>query len=852
VSETTLAIGALFPNPNVNVIVVNGPSESEGGYFPTNADAFFMTMTQGYPLVNGSIKSTWFDSAMLQNASSKFFASVAAQFASQYLRKDDNSIVIGSAEVTKPRLVALSAAFYAIEAFLGIFVLGALGIAWSASKIVSPIDPTSIGGTTAMLCSDGKLIDRFRGTGSWSLSQLRCHLLGADQSNRRIESPHTYGSRGKSESIGDQIIDMESEESSWWRAFVFRPLLREIILVIPLVVIAALELTLHISQNHNGLISVGSNRYEVYAMRLVPAAVFFAIEMLLQTVAFNVSLLTPLSKMRREPCAARMGLFDTPLARFPLQNLWASAGKGRIALFSSFIMTTTAFFLVTVSSGLFVTGAYTQPSNITLLSWFQPNFSNKNPSIQGVTTKYNLTKPLTYQGAEVTVHLISNAIIELNLSYPAWTYGELALPLFTLSDTYKSHATGGVSVSAEIPAMRAAIDCYVLKEDEMNITYQSYPYNSLGSNYTYQVGYVQSTLFQFQSCPRSNSVEIQAYLTPRLNTSEKGSSVARPCSSMGISCSNLTGIYGYATDEAFVNYSVISCKVSYEQVSTTAVLELPNYVISKNAQPRVDETPIKPVNSSDVNDFLNSVYYSALFYNTSLTTVNGIAMMDPVTTALIYGKDGVPAEQLFQRPPEEHLIPSLRSIVQVMAAQYMSYFYRTTNSSIPLVGSTVPVAVQMGPDYRLKQNIVSTRILDVLLAVSWLFAMLTVFTFRSHDVAKAKPGTLAATLALVADSEFVHNIQTDIQHDRSTEIRRKHTSVEKSTKAIQVEQQLRSEGYQFSLGWWDEMIRPPPISILTRPRTPRAITATTSSTSSSGDQKGATRRRWGIDIGRSE
>jgi hypothetical protein len=252
VSETTLAIGGLFPNPNANVIVVDGPSESEGGYFPTNADALFMTMTQGYPLVNGSIKSTWFDSAMLQNSSSKFFASVAAQFASQYLRKDDNSIVIGSAEVTKPRLVALSAAFYAIEAFLGIFVLGALGIAWSASKIVSPIDPTSIGGTTAMLCSDGKLIDRFRGSGSWSLSQLRCHLLGADQSNRRIASPHTYGSRGKSES--------------------------------------------------------------------------------------------PLSKMRREPCAARLGLFDTPLARFPLQNLWATAGKGRIALFSSFIMTTTAFF----------------------------------------------------------------------------------------------------------------------------------------------------------------------------------------------------------------------------------------------------------------------------------------------------------------------------------------------------------------------------------------------------------------------------------------------------------------------------------------------------------------------------
>ncbi|EXJ66798.1 uncharacterized protein A1O5_09993 [Cladophialophora psammophila CBS 110553] len=198
VSASGLVVSALYPNPNANVIVVNGPSGSEAGYFPTNADAFFTIMTQRYPPVNGSIMSTWFDPEFLQNASSEFLTSVAAQFASRYLR-DTNNTVLGTAEVIEPRSVVLSAVFYAIEALLGLFTLAALALAWPASKSVTPIDPDSIGGTTALLCSDGELTDRFRGTGSYTLSDLRSHLLGDDQANKRMDTsrPHNFGRKIK-------------------------------------------------------------------------------------------------------------------------------------------------------------------------------------------------------------------------------------------------------------------------------------------------------------------------------------------------------------------------------------------------------------------------------------------------------------------------------------------------------------------------------------------------------------------------------------------------------------------------------------------------------------------------------
>jgi hypothetical protein len=830
VSASTTVISALYPNPNAQVYVVNGPSESEGGYFPTNADAFFTTMTQRYPPTNGSSKSIWFDPQSLQNVSSQFFGSVTAQFASQYLRRDVNGTVPGTAAIVEPRLVVFSAVFYVMEALLGFISLATLILAWPAAKSITPIDPASIGGTTVMLCSDSELIDSFHGTGSYSLPELRRHLLGGAPSNKRTDPSRLRAFERKRKVTGAHRTGADRDQATWWRPFVFQPFLREIILLIPLLLIAALEITLHYSQNHNGLVSIGSRRHELYASRLVPAVVFSAIRMLLTALAFNVSLLTPFSTLRRRPSAAHFSLFDTPLARFPLQNLWSSVGKKQVALLCSVLMTSAAFFFVTISSGLFVTGDFTQSSNLTQLSWFQPASNSNDSAIHKVSSQYNLTEPLHYSqdNGEVIVHLVGNSIIELNLSYPAWTYGELAFPLLTISNTSTTNATNAVSVSAQIPAVRADLQCDVLKNDEMNISYAGARDSSLGQNFTYQVATVKT----ISPLGCDQTIKFQANLPARLNTSKEGSVAPRPCSMMSNFCSNLVGIYGYATDEAFVNYSVISCKVSYEQVQSTATFELPNYIISQNAPPTVDESETKSLNSSDVSSFLNAVYYFAAFYNTTETTSNGYPTMDPVTSALIYGKDGVLLEELFQHGPEEYLIPSLNHLIRVMAAQYMSYFYRTANSSVPLVDSTIPATLRMGPSYRLKQNVTSTRILDALLAASWLCAVITLLTFRSRDVAKAKLGSLAATLALVADSEFVHDLQSYVQKDGGRG-GGKDRPQQKSANIIQMEQMLSFEGYQFSLGLWRETGKP-------------------SQSPENQNREATTRGRWGIDIGRSE
>ncbi|KAJ9608752.1 hypothetical protein H2200_006523 [Cladophialophora chaetospira] len=717
-------MSALYPDPNANAVISNDPSQSNGGFFPVNSDAFFSTLAQQYPLANGSDKSVWFDTDQLQSRSSQFFGSVATQFASQYLRKGISQNISGTVATIEPRLVLLPAVFYATEALLGFSTLAALMLARPASRSVTPVDPASIGGTTVILAR-----------------RMEIQALREDTNTTDID-----------------------QKAQWWRPWVLKPFMREFVLLIPVIAIAAIETTLHYSKKHNGLTTIDRDHYKLYAARLVPALAFSGIRLLLSSLAFNVSLMSPVSKLRQGPSAAHVSLFDAE----------------------------------------------------SMVFWQEEANAQDMPAVK--------------------VHLISNSIVELNLSYPAWTYENLAFPQVALADLTTTNAINATSVSAKIPAVRTVLQCEVVQDGHLNISYTSVDdpdFSGMGQFYSHQYAIIK-TIHNNILPGCDSALDFGIDLPHRLGTSEKGSIKPRPCAStttIDDRCPYFVGIYGYATDEARVNQSVISCRASYEQIESTVTFDLPNYVFSKIAPPTVDETTAKPLHSTEIPVFLASVMWLDL-YNTTETTLDGLQVIDTVTAALIYGKDGVPLEQIFQQPPEEHLIPNLKGLIGITGAQYMSYFYRTADPSVPLVDSTIPATLQMGPNYRLKQNATSTRILDALLAASILFAAITIFTFRYRDVAKTKLGSVGANWALVAESEFVHDLRTAFQNLREGHCE-KNEPTQESADIRQMEQKLSSEGYQFSLGWWSDS---------------RAL-PTTEATETHLLKP---RRRWAIDVGRSE
>jgi hypothetical protein len=421
IDAATDAMAILYPDPNYNVQIVNGPGASQGGFFPTHSDAFFTTMTQQYPPLPAGEKSSWFDPQRLETEASRFFGSVSAQFASQYLRKDVDDRVPGTSAIIEPRLVMSTGIFYAIEGLLVFFACAMFAVLWLASRGVTPLDPASVGGTTAMLCFDTAVIDRLPpSAGTHTLTGLRDHFSILTSVDRATSTSSSQRSKYQYTSLTGNSTSNTDEKETWWRPLVLQPFVREALVSMPFLAIVALEITLHFSRKNNGLATIENSHRDLSASRLVPAVFFATIQALQASLAFNVALMTPFSVLRNGSAKSAVSLFDNPLGRFSIGNLWSSARKGQIALFCAVLMTTISFFMVTVSSGLFVTGDYTHPTNLTLHTWFQTITNNNDSAIDSIADKYNLSKPLHFaqDNGAIKVHLITNSIVELNLSYP--------------------------------------------------------------------------------------------------------------------------------------------------------------------------------------------------------------------------------------------------------------------------------------------------------------------------------------------------------------------------------------------------------------------------------------------------
>jgi hypothetical protein len=96
---------------------------------------------------------------------------------------------------------------------------------------------------------------------------------------------------------------------------------------------------------------------------------------------------------------------------------------------------------------------------------------NNVPSSQAVElsmkTWFNASDNLNLQADPYAVTLASLVAVA-NLSYPAWTYGELAFA--TLELTTSNMATeNGSTISAKIPAVRPRLDCTLLVGDNSSI-----------------------------------------------------------------------------------------------------------------------------------------------------------------------------------------------------------------------------------------------------------------------------------------------------------------------------------------------------------------------------------------------
>jgi hypothetical protein len=183
---------------------------------------------------------------------------------------------------------------------------------------------------------------------------------------------------------------------------------------------------------------------------------------------------------------------------------------------------------------------------------------------------------------------------------------------------------------------------------------------------------------------------------------------------------------------------------------------------------------------NDANSFLT-------FYN-----VTDGQNLDNFFSAVVYGSQGTPVNDMLGEANAPRLLAAVQHLWQIVFAQTV----RTSQSSMSADPADITAwcpgnsydATFLDPNaYRLKQSVVSTRILQGLLAALSLGAIVTFLLMDTRKVLPNNPSSIAVVASLLAGSEMLNLLVSD-RHEKPAGAN--------STRN-------RWDGYFFSLGWWE-------------------------------------------------
>jgi hypothetical protein len=811
--------------------------------FPSAPDMFFSILVQNSPAEKGSaFSSYWSDFENLATASSMLYGSMAAQVASQHLLVPASDNILGTTSTYEPRLFVHVLSFVLMEFFLALMVATTLWFCTKASGSATSRDPGSIGGVATVLAASPEFISLFRGTSTLALPDLSDRLSRQrfrTTLNRKFArstfSIDTYAVTEKMVNAGN--VSEETRPPVWWQPIVLRRPAQIATIALFVICIILLEILYRLSNARGGILHVNTNSYAHYAYTYVPAFLMVALHLLFSAIDFNIRLLQPYWLLARGARSAGIVL-DHSFSRTGIQELWVSARRRHWVVLATTLGSLLAPILTIAVSGLYTPGSYTSLVELTQLTGWTFNESKISDgtdsiyqsSLQSIFAKFNQTTPNS-----TTTHILTDLIVESNLSYPAWTFDELALPVVQVSQAPAPHRLSvdapGSSVETTLQAIRGALNCTVVPAERTQITYATdialgvseFDWPMADFNATMLDGcgnYCSRDIYDGDEGP--NNAYAPGYCT---NISTYLPAAKGWASGLGYFggiyntnlqtlskypwCPSLAAIYGYGTPTAVENFTWIFCSTSVEQVDTEITLTLPEYSIPTAAPPRPVESTSKllpgyailnaPVQGQEPWTGANSALYTSSevvnnpdrFLNfINMTTTLGF---DNFFSALIYGRDGIPADELLGPANAPRLIAAVQHLFRVLLAQELSATFRTADPedmqypppSYPLSGTlTSPNTV------RLKQSVISTRILEGILATLTLCALIAFCLMDTRKVLPKNPSSIAAMASLLADSEMLSRdviaSQSEWQSDEA--LRRKWSS----------------EGYLFSMGWWGE------------------------------------------------
>ncbi|TIA61168.1 hypothetical protein D6C77_03631 [Aureobasidium pullulans] len=705
----------------------------------------------------------------------RLFKTGANQLANRLLRYQHSGTTTGSYKAPHLRVILQKTTLRLLEA--GLVTIMVLSCLMTIVSLYSPMINLGSGVIhVAVLLSRHKQLElRLKSSGVKALEQIERELLQSEKAGR----PRSL---------------LLKSGMQWWKPLALSKSVAVVVLVIPLAIVVALEVTYRTSINRPGLGDVYINSSSHYLWTLLPALLMTGVKLLHQSVASSITLLDPFSKLRRGCFPATRSLARGNLSKTSLQLCYEGCKGKRWALFGSALSTLFGPFLTIVVSGLFLV----QPIRKTETLEMQLSDEISSP------TSKNCSRS---DWAQASVWAANLLILGYG-DYPRGTYENhvYSLPALSSDDSKlptDAHFTNASTLLMDTPTIFSNVTCRAM--DDTGFRYK-YDGNNAWLNYTHpdlwNYGYgfgshhlrceagipslgwnmrasptrlshvVYASEFDAKYCA-DPSVWPDSQVLKDGITARSGSNLVDPdlfiiygpldlmthtADIRGIAC-----YYDIRQGQANVTYDLRADKVISLERSTESFAVLTNI---SECVPWIgsDVEGLESLLPSKASYALATSFYTNIntFFNIALNGSNETAFDAQENVTLFAGQ--------------------VSRIYNHMFTQFYNNALRGAN----IGNKTVPGILIDDNWQRLTQNNVSTRILQALLLTMWLCTSLALYLFDIEKLLPKNPCSIAAQASLLADSEFLSLIPPEAEH-ATTE---------------QLMQMTPFRDHLFSMGWW--------------------------------------------------
>ncbi|KAK6363374.1 hypothetical protein TWF730_000806 [Orbilia blumenaviensis] len=762
------------------------PWGSDGSLTPsytTYLDAFCYLLISDRRLKNLALL---FNTDIYESSVKDLFKAISSQVAKVYLTKPANIFANGTITVSQNRLVVTQLSAAIMQAMHGVLILIIIFILWNrkAFKEALSRDPAYLGGISTILAASPVFRKRLEGTGHLTEGKLK-RLLSDDSMTYSSQMTVTgdrermfsiivqvdkddtrdeENSRSSREENDDSINDILTNDrhrrgptKGYWRPIAFGIPFAVPLFALPIALIVALELLLRSSDRNYGLLEISeTDTFIHYTWTYLPALIMLTVASLFGSFEYSIKEMQPYHNLHRGNAPPETSILYNPFANLePLVFLNAI----RLRQMGVLAVSLTAFlspFLTIIVSGLYTIQLYPlvldtiveQSSRLAVPSKYYQrygapqNISTDSFEISGINPD--------------TASIATNLIFLNNLSYPSWTYSGLVFGQVKLTKEAYAEAMKltenfetGLQLSLKLPALQGNLNCTDRSSSwkmDWNITISA-------TNLKIRPRYSLQRSYNCRDNFWNGINGIISFLDFGIEPGYFGTvAVDTLTREPDRDCPGIFVIHGYLPPEGDIDqFTVLSCSPYVEQVTTNVVLNIPSMSFDNLNPPTVEPytnkifsygenlqdwaTGIISPNLENINNNTQESRHYSGFFNT-LQFRRGDIREDP---------------SLLNNATT--LLNAVEAQFQDFAAQW--YHFNSRETVVGDEGTYIPGTLIGAPVTRLKQNYISTRILQAILGTLVVCGIVAWVSIHPRKVLTREPASIAAVAGLLVDLNIV-------------------------------------------------------------------------------------------------